>query len=222
MEEVKQLGRVYKITSPNTDKIYIGSTTNSLKIRLRHHMSDYKKYSNGNGTNYITSFEILKCDNIQIELIEEFLGTRKELHKRERHFIESNKSIVINKAIPTRTDAEYRLDNKEIIAKANREYRNNNKEIAREYNIKNKEHIALGKKQYMEKNKDYFKQKKKEYREINKEKLHEKINCECGGKYTRTHKARHQKSIQHINHFTINITVPIDNHDGGIININQK
>jgi hypothetical protein len=179
MEEVKKVGRIYKITSPNTDKIYIGSTTKSLNRGLTHHMTDYKLYTNGTLKTHIASFDIIKCGNINIELIEELSGTKNELQKRGRHFIELNKDIAINKKIPTRTTVEYYNDHKEIAEKTNREYYNKNKEN-----------------------------------------LNEKIKCECGGEYTRQHKARHQKSNKHLQNITINITAPIDNHDGGIININ--
>ena len=35
------------------------------------------------------------------------------------------------------------------------------------------------------------------YREYNKEKNKQKHNCECGGKYTHKHKARHYDSKKH-------------------------
>jgi len=48
----------------------------------------------------------------------------------------------------------------------------------------------------------------KKYKELNKIKLNEKFNCECGGKYSRTHKANHEKTEKHqsfINSQIINI-----------------
>jgi len=36
------------------------------------------------------------------------------------------------------------------------------------------------------------------YREVNKEKRKEKFNCECGGKYTYTHKIEHMKTKKHL------------------------
>ena len=57
------------------------------------------------------------------------------------------------------------------------------------------------KKQYYEDNKENIKQRHKQYRENNRDILNErqrqKFNCECGGKYTRVHKARHEKSKKH-------------------------
>jgi hypothetical protein len=61
------------------------------------------------------------------------------------------------------------------------------KERQKEYYENNIEHIK-------ERNKEYG----KEYRENNKEKFTEKINCECGGKYTYKDKARHFKTKIHL------------------------
>ena len=48
------------------------------------------------------------------------------------------------------------------------------------------------------------KEQKKEYREQNRDKINETFNCECGGKYTYTHKARHLKTKKHQNYININ------------------
>jgi Ribonuclease G/E len=37
----------------------------------------------------------------------------------------------------------------------------------------------------------------KEYRIRNRDKILEKLVCECGGDYTRTHKLRHERSMFH-------------------------
>ena len=56
-------------------------------------------------------------------------------------------------------------------------------------------------KEYREANKDKKKEYLKEYYFDNKEKINikrnQKIDCECGGKYARQHKARHFKSQKH-------------------------
>jgi hypothetical protein len=42
-----QEGKIYKIISPLTDKIYVGSTTKKyLSERLCRHLCDYKRYLN--------------------------------------------------------------------------------------------------------------------------------------------------------------------------------
>ena len=40
-------GKIYKITSSKTNKVYIGSTIQPLKERFRCHKKDYKKWLKG-------------------------------------------------------------------------------------------------------------------------------------------------------------------------------
>ena len=51
--------KIYKITSPSTEKIYIGSTTQSLSYRLQNHIKIYKLYIDDNTKEYSSSNEIL-------------------------------------------------------------------------------------------------------------------------------------------------------------------
>jgi hypothetical protein len=131
MEENFKIGRVYKITSQNTDKIYIGSTTKNLKRRLQGHLANYKRYIN-NKYEYTTSYEILKYEDAKIELIEEieYIDII-DLRKRERHFIELYRKDCVNKYIPTRTQKEsikiYRTNHKEETKEYNKNYHNKNK-----------------------------------------------------------------------------------------------
>ena len=68
--------------------------------------------------NYVTSFGIIKLEEVDIILIENFqCKDKNELHARERYWIEQNMAIVVNKCIPTRTGKEYQKDNKEKLLK---------------------------------------------------------------------------------------------------------
>lgn len=93
-------GKIYKIVSKNTNKIYIGSTYVSLEDRLKKHINDYENYKICK-QNYISSFEILKHNEFNIELIEE-LGciNRQELCKKESEYINNNISICVNIQVP--------------------------------------------------------------------------------------------------------------------------
>ena len=51
---------------------------------------------------------------------------------------------------------------------------------------------------YYEKNKEQIDINNKEWYEKNKNRLGEKHICSCGGKYTFSHKNRHEKSKKHI------------------------
>lgn len=80
-----QNGKIYKITSSQTDLIYIGSTVEKLNLRFAHHKHQFKK--NINGTK---SKEILKYDDAKIELIESYpCNSKEDLFKREREYIKS-------------------------------------------------------------------------------------------------------------------------------------
>jgi len=77
-------GKIYKLVSNQTDKIYIGSTCQRLlSKRLGSHRSHYKMWLAGNYCN-TRSFEILKFNDSQIVLIENFPCQDKyELEARE-------------------------------------------------------------------------------------------------------------------------------------------
>jgi hypothetical protein len=168
-------GRIYKITSNSTDKIYIGSTCQPLSKRIVDHRCDYKRFVNGK-RGKTTSFELIALGDAIITLIEDYPCERKEqLHARERYHIELNKDICVNKNIPTRTHKEYYQDNKEHITEYHIEYKKINKEKIVEY--------------------------RKEYKQVNKEKIAEynkqKITCICGGITVKGSKARHEQSKKH-------------------------
>ena len=79
------LGKIYKITSSRTNKVYVGSTTRELKDRFREHKNDYKRYLNDK-FHFISSFEIMIFQDCKIELIEN-CSTKNELQNREDYWI---------------------------------------------------------------------------------------------------------------------------------------
>lgn len=63
-------GIIYKISSPNTDKVYIGSTSQKLlSSRKANHTYDYKNFLLGK-RHYKSSYEILKCGDCVYDLLE--------------------------------------------------------------------------------------------------------------------------------------------------------
>jgi hypothetical protein len=173
-ENKYQFGKIYKLMSEHTNKIYIGSTCKKrLSTRLSNHMADYKGWKNEK-RKYITSFELFELGIVHILLLETYpCNNRSELDARERHWIEHHRDILVNKNIPTRTDEEYNEDNKYKIKEIKKKYRDNNKDKLnqqkKEYYEDNKEIIAEKHKQYYEVNKEMIKQK----REVNKDKINE-------------------------------------------------
>ena len=103
MEEV--VGKIYKLTSKNTNKVYYGSTTfvfclsmRLLNQRLLNHEQCYHSYKLGK-RGYQSSFDIIECGDYKIELVEDVVGTdKKDLLTRERYYIENNDCV--NRLVP--------------------------------------------------------------------------------------------------------------------------
>lgn len=91
-------GKIYKIVSKYTEKIYIGSTIQPLKYRLTSHKSAYKHYKKtGDTTRYCHSFKILCYDYLEIKLLEEYpCDSKEELVEREQYYIEKNRKLCVN------------------------------------------------------------------------------------------------------------------------------
>jgi hypothetical protein len=102
-------GKIYKITSDSTNKIYIGTTCQPLCKRIAKHKNSYKRFQNGKRTN-VSSFELIKLGDAIITLIENYPCENKEqLRAKERYYIELNKDICVNRYIPNRTSQEYKI-----------------------------------------------------------------------------------------------------------------
>jgi hypothetical protein len=181
MEENKyQRGKIYKIISPHTDKIYIGSTVEIyLSKRLQKHKSNYKDWCLDNNKTYTTSYELFKLGDVEIILIETYsCNSKDELHKKEREHIELNKNIIVNKNKPSRT--------KEDIKNRHKKYRDSHKDQIKQYAEDHKDHIKEYKKNYYEKNK-----------EQQLEKAKEEYKCDCGSIFRTGEKSRHLKTEKH-------------------------
>ena len=91
-------GKVYKIVCNITGKVYVGSTTQTLSMRLTGHRKEYKRFKEGKRNN-VSSFDIIQQGNYDIVLIENVsCESKEELHRQERHFIEFLECV--NKCIP--------------------------------------------------------------------------------------------------------------------------
>jgi hypothetical protein len=117
-------GKIYKLVSPNTDKVYIGSTIRTLSSRFKGHL-----------TNMDTSAKELGLP-LAIILIEEYpCSCKKDLELRETYWIR-NTPNTINKNMPRRSLKEYRTENKAKLKRKDKERYENNKE---EINLKKRE-----------------------------------------------------------------------------------
>lgn len=166
------LGKIYKITSPHTNLVYIGSTTYPLLCqRLRGHVKNFRGWKQGR-FHFVSSFIILELGDYQIELLERCPCVDKdELLAREQYHIREHQDVCCNRHRALSTEEEKKQEKKNDNAK----YRANNKEA--------------------------ISQKKAEYYSNNKEAILEKANakhqCDCGGRYTHINKGRHLKSTKH-------------------------
>jgi hypothetical protein len=162
-------GKIYKLISPNTTKIYVGSTCKKyLSQRLTTHKGHYNFWLKNN-KGYMASYELFKLGNVEIVLLESVnCNSKDELLKKEREYIEKYKDILIN------------INQRPIITKDER------KQYRKQHTEDNIEEIKQYKKEHYEKNKE----------EINERrgKIH---ICNCGTKYTHRNKSRHEKSTKH-------------------------
>jgi hypothetical protein len=170
-------GKIYKLVNNVDDKIYVGSTCGSLKLRKSGHKA--KSLLCNDRLVYKHIADIGGWDNVQIVLIEECPCENKmELLRRERHWIDDLKPE-LNKALPTRTPAQYYEDNKDQIKERVNAYRIENEETVKQrkktYYENNIDKMRERKKKYMENNKNYIKQSGKEYYQANKEQILEKV-----------------------------------------------
>ena len=97
--------KVYKIWSPQGDKIYVGSTTKQyLSQRMTAHRKDYNYWKSGKGQ-FITSYLVFDeygLDNCFIELLEaKSCSSKDELKQLEGGYIRN--LVCVNKNIPDRT-----------------------------------------------------------------------------------------------------------------------
>ncbi len=116
-------GRIYKILSLQTEKVYVGSTTKTLQQRFKQHRNAFKRYQQA-GKGNISSFEILKFEDVMIELLEEKeFEDKNEMHIKERFYIESMNNTV-NKNRPLITKEEWKEQN----INNSKSYKINNKE----------------------------------------------------------------------------------------------
>lgn len=177
------IGRVYKIVDGLSEDVYIGSTTQKLSVRFGKHY-------------YGASSVIGKLmkehgkSRYSIILIKEYqVADKRNLEAYEQLWM--NKTKCINKQSAFCVKHLYKISLKDHI-----------KECQRAYNEANKDKISQKACEYYEANKDKISQKKREYYEANKEQINQKrsqkIDCECGGKYTLRNRSKHMKTKKHL------------------------
>lgn len=197
-------GKIYKIWSLQTDKIYVGSTYGSLTNRMSIHRSEYKRWKEG-ARNLIYSavlFDLVGIENCKIELIHDFpCESKSELEAEEGRVMRANKHLLVNKKIQGRTNKEY---NEEYKEHQKAYYQDNKQELNikhKEYYEQHKEHLKIIMKEYYEQHKEQLNIKNKEYQQQHKEEISikrsQKMTCECGVIHTLSSKSKHLKTKKH-------------------------
>jgi len=213
-------GKIYKLTSPHTDKVYIGSTKQSLNERLCKHVSQYKAFQQGQQS-YISSIKLIELGDYNIELIENFpCDGKDELLSREGYHMRQYGERCVNRCQAGRTKEMYREENKPKIQEYMKVYQQVNKDKLQEYKknyfqknkdiittkhkayySSNAEQVKAKVKEYRVSNQDVIKQRKKLYYEQNKERILQERSkqhrCICGSTYLQSTRLRHTRSQRH-------------------------
>lgn len=165
-------GKIYKILSLNTGRVYYGSTTKKyLTSRFATHRCNYN-----NGLHH-SSAEIFKDGNPKIYLVESWpCNNKNELTSREGWYIMNNECV--NKVIPGRS----------------------NKESMRISHIKNKEKDNLNTKNWRKHNKEHIRQYNIKYSKINKERRKQVLLCDCQALVSRYNMTHHYKTKKHLSY----------------------
>lgn len=132
MSKIYPIGRVYAIRSPNTEKIYVGSTFNPISKRFGQHKMDCKKNKEGK-THYKTSYKIIEAGDAYIELLEQYENlNREQLLKNEGEYIRKNRDFCVNRCIAGRSREDYKNENRELINAKAQIYKKKNHDVIKE------------------------------------------------------------------------------------------
>ena len=216
-------GFIYKITSAQTDKIYIGSTTQTLKQRFSVHKSQQR----------CSSSVLMVHPDVKIELVEEIeFEDKLDLYEKEDEYIKEFAHICVNlrgaildlekkKAYQNEWNKQFYAENQESQKQRSAEYREANPEKVKEsfkkwydsheeYN-KEKNRLAWEKNKNDEEFREANRQRSREWQEANKEKIKKYkrdnkdraneqrralINCPtCGKEISKASLSRHNKLL---------------------------
>jgi hypothetical protein len=159
---------------------YIGQTIN-LYNRLRKHKHSIKIKSKGCRSHLLGAD--FKCEILE-EVPNDYLYDYEQYYYDM--YYDMFKEMIVNKMRPLNTRKEY-------------EEKNSNKAKIRKkiWREKNADYVKVKKKEYNIENADAVNEYHKKYRDENKEIIKKKCDCECGGKYTTSGKATHEKTHIH-------------------------
>ncbi len=95
------LGRLYRISAPGCDRVYVGSTKTTLATRLGRHRRDHRAYLKED-YHYVSSFDVLEHPGAIIDLLEESeFHDMQQFREREAYWIQ--RLPCCNRATPGRS-----------------------------------------------------------------------------------------------------------------------
>ncbi len=97
------LGRLYRISAPACELVYVGSTKTTLATRLGRHRRDHRAFLKGD-YHYVSSFDVLEHPGAIIDLLEESeFHDMQQFREREAYWIQRLPSC--NRATPGRSNS---------------------------------------------------------------------------------------------------------------------
>ena len=189
VDERYENGKIYCLSSNNSDLFYLGSTVLSLAKRLQCHENEYRRYQKGTHRSYCSSYDVLATGNYSISLLNEYpCHNKRQLEMEEGYEIEHNLQYAgcVNQYIP---GMSVRLGGKNQYMK---ELWKNTEIITCECDGKYHDCTYERKTHFETKIHKYW----IEHGEV-LPKRYESIRCGCGGQYTIPGRTRHFESLKH-------------------------
>ena len=182
-------GIIYKITCNETGDIYVGSTCQSLGMRISNHKSHYKLYQLNQKGCIHASFPIMKINNFKSEILEavNFDEDKKLLLLKEKEWMEKLNPINTKRPIVSQEDRNKLVN----------DYRKTDVGKLKKQELDKKYREGDKREELLEKKREWGKQNREKTKEV-RSAIHE---CPCGGTYTLQHKSRHEKSAFHLKSF---------------------
>ena len=139
-KQIKYLnhGKIYKLKCLNTDKVYYGSTTLNLRLRLAQHKYHYKLYKEGKH-HYCSSYEIIEGGNYKLILVENYRCLEPyQLKQIEQVYIDKYPCVNMRQSRRTKEDNRIysrKIYNTERGKQYKKQYYQMNKEKIKKYSL---------------------------------------------------------------------------------------
>jgi len=204
---------IYKLVKNDdyeNENVYVGSTTDFVKRKNCHK----SKCCNENNKLYnLKVYQNIRenggWENWKMIELEKFpCNDNNEAHAREEYWrCEFNAKLNTIRAFTTKEQKikemkQYYTENADKMKEYGEKYRTENsdkiKQLQKQYKTENADKIKQLQKQYYTEHAEKMKKQMNQYYTENAEKIHQKYDCDCGGKYTHQNKSSHFKTKRHM------------------------